>query len=190
MRTHEPRYARPRVTAAGQVGRDSIRVLWVRAGVLRVQVKVLLVGPGAGHGDRRVGGLDPELLEDLARQLAAGDERGHLAPAAAGALQDVGLKGASFILTSRSEVVFGGLAGGLRWWRGARGGAFRRLAQPLPWLVADACLDFSLQASLAEGRSADAEPRLHLLTGDPARLKQPLLEALGLGREAQPSNAD
>jgi hypothetical protein len=82
----------------GRVGRGSVRVLRIHDRVNGTQIELLLMGPGAGLGDRRAGSLDPELLEDLARQLSAGDERGHLAPAPAGALQDVGLEGASFIL--------------------------------------------------------------------------------------------
>jgi hypothetical protein len=55
-----------------------------------MQVEVLLMRPSACLRDGRTGGVDPQSLEDLAGHRAAGDERGHLAPSAAGgALRNV-----------------------------------------------------------------------------------------------------
>jgi O-antigen ligase len=54
-----------------------------------MQVEELLMLPSASLGDGRTGGVHSQSLEDLAGHRAAGDERGHLAPAAAGgALQN------------------------------------------------------------------------------------------------------
>jgi hypothetical protein len=62
----------------------SVRVLRIHARVLRMQIEVLLMRPSACFGDGRTGGVDTQSLEDLAGHRAAGDERSHLAPAAAG----------------------------------------------------------------------------------------------------------
>jgi hypothetical protein len=73
-------------------GVGSVRVLRIHARVVRVQVEVLLARTTAGLGDRRSGGVDPELLEDPASQRTAGDERGHLAPARSQKMQNFRLE--------------------------------------------------------------------------------------------------